>query len=680
MNLKRQLLMVSVFTLILPWAGCEFIRETESALRIGQQQMLSGTARAIAESMQQYGERFPGQPVNDDHLTGSRLYAHSLDAAPTIDGYSDDWPIPATAFGSLSGTDGPIDYALGIYRNQLYLYARVADRNVVYRQRNGSIANTDAPFADRITLTSISPPSDAQEFVFSAEAPGLVVAYRVNRNGFRSEPLIRAIWQDGAGGYQLEARVPMSILGSHLGLSISNTDASDEEPVRQATFNTRYPGRLVTAVRDLQSVAESIVQPGMRLLVTDRDGWRIGEAGALTQPTSREIDRPNPWLSLIYGALVEEGTSDAFAEPDPSGRERQPYVNEALSGTAAAGWFRSPASGTAVVSVAEPVVVDGEIVGAIILQQGTDAILSLTNESLARLLNVTLVATVVVAALLLGYATWLSRRIRRLSIAAENALDAKVSPGQLPSASAGDEIGDLSRSFSNVLVQLGEYNEYLRTLASKLSHELRTPLAIVTSSLDNLEHEDLSDASARYTARAKDGADRLRKILAAMSEASRVEELVKSVEVQRVDLSVLVSQSVAAYRDIYPEREFVVEAEPDVAADVAPELIVQMLDKLVDNAVDFSAVGEAITLSVKRDDDRVLLGVHNRGPKLPESMRDRLFDSMISVRDADSDEHLGLGLHIAKIIAEAHRAEIAAENVNDGVLFTVHLWEGLQPR
>ena len=57
MNLRRQLLLVSLLTLVLPWAGCQFIRETESALREGQQDMLAGTARAIADSLSQ----FPGE-------------------------------------------------------------------------------------------------------------------------------------------------------------------------------------------------------------------------------------------------------------------------------------------------------------------------------------------------------------------------------------------------------------------------------------------------------------------------------------------------------------------------------------------------------------------------------------------------------------------------------------------
>ena len=61
MNLKRQLLLVSLLTLVLPWAGYQFIHETESALRAGQQQMLAGAAKAIGDSLARFPEEFPQQ-------------------------------------------------------------------------------------------------------------------------------------------------------------------------------------------------------------------------------------------------------------------------------------------------------------------------------------------------------------------------------------------------------------------------------------------------------------------------------------------------------------------------------------------------------------------------------------------------------------------------------------------
>ncbi len=214
----------------------------------------------------------------------------------------------------------------------------------------------------------------------------------------------------------------------------------------------------------------------------------------------------------------------------------------------------------------------------------------------------------------------------------------------------------------------------MRTLASKLSHELRTPLAIVTSSLENLEHEPLSEASTRYTARAKDGADRLRKILSAMSEANRVEELVRSADPEIFDLDKVVGQAVSAYEGVFTERRFAFEADADgVRILAAPELIVQMLDKLVDNAVDFSKPGDEIRIKLSCRDDEVDLSVTNPGPPLPETMRTQLFDSLVSVRSEQDDHHLGLGLFIARLIAEGHEGRIRAENSGGGVCFTVTL-------
>ena len=80
------------------------------------------------------------------------------------------------------------------------------------------------------------------------------------------------------------------------------------------------------------------------------------------------------------------------------------------------------------------------------------------------------------------YASWLSARIRRLRDEAERAIDAQGRVhGPLTSSNAGDEIGDLSRSFSSVLARLSQYASYQENMASRLSHELRTPIAVVRS-------------------------------------------------------------------------------------------------------------------------------------------------------------------------------------------------------
>lgn len=675
MNLRKQLLLVSLLTLILPWAGCQYIRETESALREVQQQMLSGTAQAIADSLSQ----FPDQLLagKDDQRFGqNQLYGHPLVTAPLIDGYFDDWTTPEQSAISLRGTEGTIKYIIGISRPHLFLHVDIRDASVVFDR--GQDAIFPRSYSDHLALISVDESGERTIFRFRAEAPGEMVVVRESGGEIFDDTRIAAYWQDTPGGYRLEARIPQSLLGHRLGLVITNTSDATNAGIRSATFHGDLPGRFVTISPVLQSAAAGYVLPGSgwRLIVTDMRGWRLAQAGILSgAPDSVDnVPLSSGWLRLAYNVLLEPGAESVLAEPDASGREQQGYISEALNGRPATRWFRIPGTGRAVVSVAQPIWSGNVQTGAIILQQGTDAILSRTNQAMTRLITLTLIATLGVAVVLLGYASWLSSRIRHLSSAAERALDGKHVRASLPSALAGDEIGALSRSFSRVLQQLGDYNDYLQTLASKLSHELRTPLTIVKSSLENLEHESLSNESAVYTARAKEGVERLRNILNAMSEASRTEELIENAEPEIFDLDKVLDSTIAAYADAWPERQFRYKNRaPDASVFGSPELIIQMLDKLADNAVEFSSAGDEIRVSLNSGPENIELTISNPGPPLPDNMRTQLFHSMVSVRRSGRTKHLGLGLYVARLIAEGHRGSISAENDDDGVTFTVKL-------
>jgi dedicated sortase system histidine kinase len=671
MNLRRQLLLVSLLTLIVPWAGSQFVRETESALRQGQQQMLGGTAQAIADSLSQ----FPYEMLSNDD-GASQLYAHPLLRAPLIDGYADEWTIPDGAMATLRGTDGPIRYVLGQNRQHWYVYVEVRDKAVVYAGAPVSAESRATKNSDYIFLTSLDEDGERTTFRFAAGAPGDIVATRRTGNQVFDETRIEAYWLDTVEGYRLEARIPRNVAGPRLGLSVHNTDDAMRAGIISASFGSTAPGSVVTVSPVLQSVAAGYVQPGLRLIITNKTGWRLAQSGSISSSGAggTVTQAPSGWLRLTYNLLLESGADAAFAEPAPSGRETQSYISEALGGQPATRWFRSSDTGRAVVSVAQPVWSGTVQTGVVILQQGTDAILSLTNKVLTRLIILTMVATLVVGVVLLGYASWLSVRIQRLSEAAEHALDDKRLHSSLPSALAGDEVGDLSRSFSSVLRQLGSYNDYLQTLASKLSHELRTPLTIVRSSLENLEHEKLSGDALEYTARAMEGTNRLHKILNAMSEANRTEELIENSEPEDFDPCAILESTVSAYAGAWPERTFEFHNYAgQVNVHGSPELIIQMLDKLVDNAVDFTSKGDVIGISVDIEAAEVVISVCNPGPPLPEEMRAELFRSMVSVRKGDAGKHLGLGLYIARLIAEGHNGSIAADNIETGVQFTVRL-------
>src|SRR5215813_3249922 len=111
MSIRVKLLLLGLFTLVLPWAGCRYAREMESALREGEQSSLLSVAQTIASSLQgrvdllyrqPTAEPNPdGEPQADDSVAEpSREVRPSpydlrpilLSAQPFLDGYVEEWP------------------------------------------------------------------------------------------------------------------------------------------------------------------------------------------------------------------------------------------------------------------------------------------------------------------------------------------------------------------------------------------------------------------------------------------------------------------------------------------------------------------------------------------------------------------------------------------------------------
>ena len=124
----------------------------------------------------------------------------------------------------------------------------------------------------------------------------------------------------------------------------------------------------------------------------------------------------------------------------------------------------------------------------------------------------------------------------------------------------------------------------------------------------------------------------------------------------------------------YPESVFkVVTPSIQIEWNISADLFTQMLDKLVSNAIDFSSPGKPIEIILEKNKSTVIR-IINYGSVLPLEMKAQLFNSMVSFRGKkDQQPHLGLGLHIAKLIAEFHNAEITADNLpqNEGVVFKI---------
>jgi two-component system sensor histidine kinase ChvG len=435
------------------------------------------------------------------------------------------------------------------------------------------------------------------------------------------------------------------------------------------------------AEEEIAAILRGVQRTESRLWVVNRRYQVLALEGSLRRASAAAGE--DWWLVAAWrravGWLIERPSED-FAEAIPddvlaTGRD----ISSALQGAPGTRTRRTPDGRAVVMSAAHPVWNANEVVGAVVVEETTNPVASLRSEALERLLLLTLVAFAGTTAVLIGYATRISMRIRRLRDEAESAIDARGRLARLATGSeAGDEIGDLSRSFSAMLARLAQHHAYLESMAGRLSHELRTPIAVVRSSLENLKLASGAEESSTYVARAEEGLARLNTILQRMSEATRLEQALRTAERERYDLAALVRGCVEGYRLAYPGTPFLLQA-PEGALEVSgsPDLAAQMLDKLVENAADFSPPGAPVHLRLEGRGRHAQLAIENKGPVLPADMRGRLFESMVSVREprAGTAPHLGLGLYVARLIAEFHGGAIeAADTVaRDGVTVRVNL-------
>jgi dedicated sortase system histidine kinase len=421
---------------------------------------------------------------------------------------------------------------------------------------------------------------------------------------------------------------------------------------------------------EVDAILLGLQRASSRIWVVDGRYQVIAAAGSLRRATEVALEAPwwQPLVTFSFGWLIPRPTED-FAEGQVEDVLATGWdVAAALQGTPATRARHTRDGRAVVISAAHPIWSGDEVAGAVVTEETTNPVMSVKSAALERLLLLTLAAFAGAAVLLMAFATRLSIRIRRLRDEAESAIDARGRITRLTAGSnAGDEIGDLSRSFSEVLERLAEHHAYLESMAGRLSHELRTPIAVVRSSLENLKLS--GEDSARYIERAEQGLARLGRILERMTEASRLEQSLSGVERTRYDLSAVVRGCVEGYRLAYPQSAFVLELPPGrLEVQGSPDLAAQLLDKLVENAVDFSHPGAPVRVTLEQSDGAGSLTVSNKGPLLPDRMRTQLFESMISMRDARgaATPHLGLGLYVARLIAQFHDGTIAASNLGSG--------------
>jgi signal transduction histidine kinase len=213
---------------------------------------------------------------------------------------------------------------------------------------------------------------------------------------------------------------------------------------------------------------------------------------------------------------------------------------------------------------------------------------------------------------------------------------------------------------------------------SLVSHELRSPLAAVIGAARTLQvrwRELRADQRESFLALIGDETTRLAALIGDVLDTSRIDAGTFSFRFSDVDVAALVRDMVATAAYGQDEVPIVMEATPELAVVRGdPERLRQIFGNLIDNAVKYSPVGGPVEVRVSQSNGEVTVAVRDRGPGIKAADQRMIFEKFGRVAPGNSKPGSGLGLYIARSIAETHGGTIAVSSApGRGATFTVTL-------
>ncbi|MFL5964330.1 MAG: ATP-binding protein [Gaiellaceae bacterium] len=213
---------------------------------------------------------------------------------------------------------------------------------------------------------------------------------------------------------------------------------------------------------------------------------------------------------------------------------------------------------------------------------------------------------------------------------------------------------------------------------SLVSHELRSPMAAVIGASRTLQarwRELQPEQRESFLALIGDETTRLAALIGDVLDTSRIEAGTFSYRFSDVDIAALVRDTVslaAIGQDEVPILAEVAPGLPIVRGDA--ERLRQVFGNLIENAVKYSPAGEPVEVRVSQANGAVLVSVRDRGPGIKRDDQRLIFEKFGRVASGNSKPGSGLGLYIARSIAESHGGTIAVSSaLGRGATFTVKL-------
>lgn len=205
---------------------------------------------------------------------------------------------------------------------------------------------------------------------------------------------------------------------------------------------------------------------------------------------------------------------------------------------------------------------------------------------------------------------------------------------------------------------------------SDAGHELKTPVSVINANAEVLQREIGENG---WLSNIQYENERMGRLVGQLLELTRAEDARPQLE--HVDFSRLVTGGVLPFESVAFESGLLLNTQIAEGVFVTGNStqLGQLVAILMDNAIQYGQGGSEILVSLQHSRSMAVLSVINAGEPIPKEKLEQLFERFYRIDEArtGSDNHYGLGLAIAKAIAEAHKGKIEARCYNGLIEFRV---------
>ena len=248
-------------------------------------------------------------------------------------------------------------------------------------------------------------------------------------------------------------------------------------------------------------------------------------------------------------------------------------------------------------------------------------------------------------------------------------------------ANPRDELGELAATLNELLGRLDRAFSDQRRFMADASHELRTPMAILQGELDvTLSRNDRNAAEYRESLEVmRRTVRRLMRIVRDLFLLARSDAGDIPPRREPLYASDVVQQTVRAYKNVAAERNVSVVATcaDDVRISGDEDLLQRLIGNLIENAIRHTRAGTEVSVRCSVENEHARIEVSDHGAGVPAECSERIFERFFRVdaaRTASNGSGAGLGLPIARWIAEAHGGKLWLDrSSDDGSVFVVVL-------